>query len=91
MGLGVGQALDLGNVKVGVDLGTRVFSISVICQDASARLEMRYNKLSFVLRFVYSCSAHGMDKNRDKSGLLESGLEALQNRFGPLKMVRICL
>jgi hypothetical protein len=91
VGLCVGQALDLGNVEVGVDLGARVFSISVVCQDASARLEMRYNKLSFVVSFVCSGSAHGVDKNRNKSGLLESSLETPQNRFGPLKVVGICL
>ena len=91
MGLGVGQALDLGDVEVGVDLSARVFSISVFCQDASARLEMRYNKLSFVVRFVYRGSAHGVDKNRNKSRLLESGLEAPQNRFGSLEVVGICL
>ena len=39
MGLGVGQALDLGNVEVGVDFGARIFSLGVVRQDASARLE----------------------------------------------------
>ena len=38
VGLGVGQALDLGNVEVGVDLSALVLSISVVRQDASARL-----------------------------------------------------
>jgi hypothetical protein len=89
--LGVGQALDLGNVEVGVDVYALVLSISVVCQDTSAGLEVRYNKLSFVVRFVYSGSAHGVDKNRNKSGLLESSLETPQNRFGPLKVVGICL
>jgi hypothetical protein len=89
--LGVGQALDLGNVEVGVDVGALVLSISVVRQDPSARLAVRYNKLSLIVDFVHRASTHGMDKNRSNSCFLEPGLETPQNRFGPLKVIGICL
>ena len=49
VGLGVGQTLDLGNVEVGVDFGARVFAVSVVRQDTSARLGMRYDRLSLIM------------------------------------------
>ena len=52
MGLGVGQALDLGNVEVGVDLGALIFSVSVVRQDTGARLGMRYDRLSLIVCFI---------------------------------------
>ena len=88
VGLGVGQALDLGNVEVGVDLSALVLSISVVRQDPSARLGVRHIKLSLIVGFAHT---HGMDKDRSNSCLLEPGLETPQNRFGPLKVVGICL
>ena len=39
VGLSVGQALDLGDVEVGVDTGALVSSLCVVHQDTSARLK----------------------------------------------------
>lgn len=41
VGLSFRQALDLGNVEVGVDFGCLIFSLGVVRQDTSARLEIR--------------------------------------------------
>jgi hypothetical protein len=87
----MGQALDLGNVEVGVDVGALVFSLGVVYQDTSARLEMRCNGLNFIASFVHRGSTHGMNKDRSNSSLLEPGLETSQNGFGPFEVVGISL
>jgi hypothetical protein len=89
--LGVRQALDLGHVEVGADLGACVFSVSAILQDASARLGMRCNRLSLITSFAHRGGAYGMDKDRCDSRLLEPGLQTPQDRFGPLEVVGISL
>ena len=89
--LSVGQALNLANVEVRIDFGALVFSLRVVCQDASSRLGMRLNGVNFAASFAYGDSTHGVDQDRSRAGLLEPGLETPQNSFGSLEVVSISL
>ena len=72
MELGVGQALDLWDVEVGVDVSSFEISGGLVRQDTRARLGMR---LSFIARCIHDGGTYSMDKDRSNTGLLEPGLQ----------------
>ena len=88
VGLGVGQALDLGNIEIRVDLGTLVVSSSIVYQDACTRLVLVSSPR---VPSTEIASAHGVDKDWGDPCLFESGFEAPKNGFGPLKVISISL
>ena len=91
MGLGVGQALDLWNVEVGVDVGALVSSLGVVRQNTGARLERVMGWREVLCGFRLIRSAYGVDQDRSNAGLLEPSLEASQNGFGPFEVVSVGL
>jgi len=72
MELGVGQALDLWDVEVGVDVSSFEISGGLVRQDTRARLGMR---LSFIAICIHDGGTYSMDKDRSNTGLLEPGLQ----------------
>ena len=91
VGLTVGQALDLGNVEIRIDLGALIVSSRIIRQDTGARLKTRYNGLSFVMNFISRSNTHSVDEDRSNPRLLEPGLETLKNGFGSPEVISVRL